>query len=214
MYDFLWNNKCDSSEYIYLNAYYCVLFSRRVRIRFSVWLLNVYAHVCIRLFCCHCTILLTCQLANFCTMPSVPLHLLASWYYAYLLLLLLLLLSCHSCMWCAVCGSPEPIRRGATSESSASVDQSGTPRNRHDGFHQGLGAAGTLEGTQRARCCQFCFFFCLLHTARTGPGNFYSWTWVPKELWNPWIMLASSRKTKLLSRISNFFLIFPRLHQN
>ena len=41
--DFLWI--CSTCVHIQLNAYYCMLFSSRVRIRFSVWLVSVYAHV-------------------------------------------------------------------------------------------------------------------------------------------------------------------------
>jgi len=44
--EFLWIRR--SCDYKYLNDHYCVLFSSRirVRIRFSVWLVSGYAHVC------------------------------------------------------------------------------------------------------------------------------------------------------------------------
>jgi len=47
LYEFLWIRR--TSDYIYLNAYYCKLFSSRVKvwvkIRFSVWFVSGYARV-------------------------------------------------------------------------------------------------------------------------------------------------------------------------
>jgi len=42
-YEFLWTRR--TCDYILSNAYYCALFSSRVRIRCSGWLVSYYAHV-------------------------------------------------------------------------------------------------------------------------------------------------------------------------